>query len=208
MWYVQDEFGQNVWEQELKAKPTPSDKVIQNAAMLPNSTSILSRKRTKWSSSACPRWLSIHCLCLQDLSQMIQATPLPMPPTLPWQQQPVQQSAMPQTFLQEDQDEPAETPTLVQAVAKQMPQPQATEVSLQRTWTYRADAALHDGPASMEERDATQPGYLADAAQNFHITIASSAFFGNCWRRGSFGTSRALVTAREMPAVYIHPAQC
>ena len=37
-----------------------------------------------------------------------------------------------QTFLQ-DKDEPAEPPTLVQAVTKQMSQPQATEMSLQRT---------------------------------------------------------------------------
>ena len=36
MWYVQDEFGQDMWEQELKTKPMPPDKVIQNVAMSPD----------------------------------------------------------------------------------------------------------------------------------------------------------------------------
>ena len=67
MWYIQDECGADLWEQELKDKPMPSDTIIQ--MLLCSQTPIRSLKRMQWSSSACPGWLSIHH-SLQDLSRV------------------------------------------------------------------------------------------------------------------------------------------
>ena len=64
-----------------------------------------------------------------------------------------------QSFLQnDDEDKPADPPALVQAVAQQMPNAQATEASLQRTWSIE--------PTEQRRYNLAQPAWKTETQRN------------------------------------------